>query len=135
MAATATRDKRRASSNVPKLGRRMFPMTASIATFFSVLGCNNQPQARTVHYVDDDAAPGNGCTSWKDACPELQTALAMARPGDIIYVAAGVYRPDYDPKTGEHNGDRLETFHLHNGVQLYGGFAGYESSPERRAGL
>ena len=72
-------------------------------------------------YVDDDGAAGNGCTSWTDACPDLQTALGRAVRGDEILVAAGTYRPGA-------SGDRAATFQLKSGVTVYGGFAGAESS-------
>ena len=50
-------------------------------------------QAQDTWFVDDDAG-GNGCTTWVDACPDLQTALGLADSGDQIWVAAGTYKPD-----------------------------------------
>ncbi len=88
-------------------------------------------RAQTVYYVDDDGAPGNGCTSWLDACPDLQTALGLAVSGDQIWVAAGTYRPhDCNPTC-----DRTATFQLMTGVALYGGFDGSETMLAQRAGL
>lgn len=51
-------------------------------------------EAQTVWYVDDDGDLGNSCTSWPDACPELQTALSLAGPGDQVWIAIGTYKPD-----------------------------------------
>lgn len=75
-------------------------------------------QAQTTRYVDDDGSPANGCTSWEDACPDLQTALGLAvvDSGDEIRIAKGTYTP-----TGP-GGSPAATFRLKNGVTLYGGF-------------
>ncbi len=51
-------------------------------------------QAQDTWFVDDDGAGGNGCTTWVDACPDLQTALGLADSGDQMWVAAGTYKPD-----------------------------------------
>ena len=77
--------------------------------------------AQTTWYVDDDGDVGGGCTSWGDACPELQTALSLANPNDQIWVAVGTYKPDYDVIDGQHTGDRAATFRLISGVGIYGG--------------
>lgn len=91
--------------------------------------------AQTVWYVDDGGDTENGCTSWADACLELQTALSLTEAGDQIWVAAGTYKPDYDVATGKHTGDRGAAFELTSGVGVYGGFDGTEGSLEDRAGL
>ena len=38
-------------------------------------------------------ADNGGC--WEDAFVDLQDALAVAAPGDEIWVAAGVYTPEH----------------------------------------
>ncbi|MCZ6654091.1 MAG: right-handed parallel beta-helix repeat-containing protein [Planctomycetota bacterium] len=91
--------------------------------------------AQSVWYVDDDGDSENGCTSWADACPELQTALSLATDGDQIWVAEGTYKPDYNAKTGQHTGDRKTTFQLIGGVALFGGFDGTEDNLEDRPGF
>jgi hypothetical protein len=92
-------------------------------------------QGQSVWYVDDDGDPQNGCTSWEDACPELQTALDIVEPGDQIWVAVGTYLPDFDVETGEHTGNPHGHFRLQDGVAMYGGFEGWEQSLEERSGL
>jgi predicted outer membrane repeat protein len=66
---------------------------------------------------------GNGA-SWEQAC-DLQAALAQAKAGDEIWVAAGKYLPT-------RNGDRTISFNIHDGVKLYGGFVGFEADRSRR---
>ena len=73
--------------------------------------------AATTWYVDDDATPGDG-TAWETAFAELQSALAVASAGDEIRLAQGVYRPDFDPDAGVHNGDRDASFTLVNDVTI-----------------
>jgi len=84
----------------------------------------------TVIYVDAGAAGASDGTSWVDAYTDLQDALAAAaalETSDIeIWVTAGTYRPD----RGTLN--RNATFRLLDGVALYGGFVGVESSRTQR---
>ncbi len=94
-------------------------------------GCVGSPPLSDngLRYVDDDGVPDNCCTSWDDACRELQTALSLAESGDQIRVAAGVYKPDYDIPAGQHTGDRAATFQLISGVALRGGYLGLSAGP------
>lgn len=78
-------------------------------------------------YVNDDATGANNGSSWEDAYTDLQVALAAAQSGDQIWVAAGVYYPTSGP-----NPNRNLAFTLANGVAIYGGFAGTESSLNQR---
>lgn len=83
--------------------------------------------ATAVIFVKADAAGNHDGSSWQDAFTELQDALAVAQTGDDIWVAAGTYRPDYDPQTQQHTNDRSASFQLIDGVDVYGGFAGDET--------
>jgi len=47
-------------------------------------------------YVDADATGTNNGSSWEDAYTYLQDALNAAVPGNVIWVAKGVYKPDQD---------------------------------------
>jgi len=69
-------------------------------------------------------ADGAG-TSWTDALGNLSDALNMAQSGDEIWVAEGVYAPTATT-------DRTISFHIKDGIKLYGGFAGTESGLEFR---
>ncbi len=55
------------------------------------IGYHRRP---SVWYVEDDGDTENGCTSWEDACSDLQTALGLVNSGDEIRVAQGTYRAD-----------------------------------------
>jgi hypothetical protein len=86
-----------------------------------------------VLYVDRDApGPTHDGLSWATAFTEVQTALDAAGAGDEIWVAAGVYYPDYDPAEGRYTGYVTASFVLRPGVALYGGFAGGETGREQR---
>lgn len=77
----------------------------------------------TTYYVKQGAT-GNG-TSWANAFGSLQSALAKAVAGDQIWVAAGKYTPT-------NTTDRTISFEIADGVQVYGGFAGNETSLNQR---
>ncbi len=78
-----------------------------------------------VWFVNEHATGANVGTSWGDAFTDLQSALTSAQSGDEIWVAAGTYRPTTTT-------DRSKSFTLVEGVALYGGFAGTETSRDQR---
>ncbi len=80
--------------------------------------------ANGILYVNQNATGANSGTSWSDAYTNLQDALAVAHAGDEIWVATGTYTP--------HSSDRTVSFNLVNGVAVYGGFAGTETSRAER---
>jgi hypothetical protein len=81
-------------------------------------------------FVDAHATGMNHGSNWTDAYTKLQDALSVAVSGDRIWVAAGTYKPDQGG--GQTVNDRTATFQLKNGVKLYGGFTGGETSVEQR---
>ena len=76
-------------------------------------------------YVDANATGTNNGSSWANAFTELHSATAIAGYGAQIWVAKGTYFP-----TSGTNRDI--SFHIANGVELYGGFAGGETSVGQR---
>ena len=70
------------------------------------------------------AAPRDG-RSWETALRRIHDALAVAKPGDEVWLAKGTYLTS---KTG----NRSESFRLKPGVSVFGGFAGTETEREQR---
>ncbi len=87
-------------------------------------------------YVDADAAPGANGTSWADALTDLQNALTAAAVADgavnEIWVAAGTYTPAPPLSHPDSRARLFASFQLVDGVAVYGGFAGHESSLAER---
>ncbi len=85
---------------------------------------------RGIVYVDKMAAGANTGKSWADAYVDLQTGLDAAQAGDQLWVAESTYFPvACSPCTED---DRQAAFHLKNGVEIYGGFAGVETALAQR---
>jgi hypothetical protein len=87
------------------------------------------PARAGIRYVNAGLSTGqDDGTSWADAFQGsngLQAALAAAVAGDQVWAAQGSYKPT----TGA---TRSISFVLRNGVEIYGGFAGTETSLGQR---
>ena len=93
----------------------------------------------SVLFVDADAAEGGDGTAWMTALQDLESALsataeynsdAVAENDiDAIWIAEGTYSPTRMRDPGD---SRTLTFSLVDGVTLYGGFSGDETSLETR---
>ncbi|MGL6196817.1 MAG: hypothetical protein ACRC2T_18550, partial [Thermoguttaceae bacterium] len=81
-------------------------------------------------FVDASVAASGAGASWSTAFKTLQEALNVATSGTEVWIADGTYTPS---KRTNVNESRSETFSLINGVSLYGGFAGTESTKDQRA--
>ena len=81
-------------------------------------------------YVYKDAAGVNDGTSWATAFNELREALEWGPCENVteIWVAAGTYKPTA-------GADREATFQLQNGLTIYGGFEGWETTVSERDSL
>jgi hypothetical protein len=90
---------------------------------------------QTIIRVDVDTPDNNDGSSWGKAYRFLQDALANAnsavKPVEI-WVADGNYYPDGNTADPCGTGNREATFRLINGVAIYGGFAGGETSLDER---
>ena len=80
-------------------------------------------------FVNASASGSNNGSSWLDAFTDLQDALSIASSDDQIWVAAGTYKPSVETAG---TGSRFKTFQINNGIAVYGGFAGTESTIEER---
>lgn len=76
-------------------------------------------------YVNPTASGANTGLSWNDAFSNLQVALSTAEYGNEIWIVGGVYYPTQGV-------DRAIYFNLKNGVAIYGGFEGDETTKEQR---
>jgi predicted outer membrane repeat protein len=105
----------------------VFRVLVVLVLIFSQLGWTISRASASPIYckVDADATGANDGTTWTNAFTDLQSALGASSCTEI-WVAAGTYRPT----TGT---DRTATFQLKNGVALYGGFAGTETTRDPRS--
>ena len=83
-------------------------------------------KAHSQIFVNASATGSNNGDSWSNAYIYLQDGLANASSGDEIWIAAGTYYPDEGG--GKTDNSRTAYFTLVNGVSLYGGFSGSETS-------
>ncbi len=104
----------------PNSGVNILSSAGSSDVFISKL-----PFASQRYYVKADAVGANDGTSWENAFTDLQSALFVSARGDEVWVAAGTYFPTVD-------GGPDISFVLSDGVQVYGGFIGNETSREQR---
>ena len=95
---------------------------------------SNLMLGQTVLRVNSNTPCTTGCdgTSWALAFDHVQDALDVAVTGQAIWVAAGTYVPATNPPGINLAGLLDKTFHLVNGIKLYGGFAGTETSLSQR---
>ncbi len=77
-----------------------------------------------VIYITTTGAGNRDGTSWENASPNLTAALGIVVPKQQIWVAQGKYTPGTV---------RASTFTLVDGVAMYGGFIGNETSINQRS--
>lgn len=103
-------------------------MILRTAKLFLLFLCFSLPLTAQIIYVAPGAT-GNG-TSWADAIGDFQVALQSANFGDQIWLASGTYYPILCNNCSTI--DRNTAFEIPNGVAVYGGFSGIESSLSER---
>jgi hypothetical protein len=79
--------------------------------------------AQKTIFVNQNANGLQTGQSWIDAYTDLQQAIGNAVHGDTIWVAQGTYKP---------GPERFQSFAMVSGVQLYGGFSGFETDLAQR---
>lgn len=103
-----------------------------LPALFACVAVTTVARAQNRLYVDDSAAPGGDGLDWTTAFDSIDDALAVASPGNRIWVAAGEYTPTVEVVPGD---PRSASFALPPGVHLLGGFRGDEATIAERAGL
>jgi uncharacterized protein (TIGR02145 family) len=91
-------------------------------------------------YVNYSATGTQNGTSWPNAFTSIDDALSAARNNYIteIWVAKGIYKPNKYPNDVACDvifTNRDKTFHLVDGVKMYGGFTGTETDINQRVNI
>lgn len=110
---------------------RVFILACSLLTAatMSVLTVHSAPAQLPpvgIIYVDASATGANSGSTWTDAFTSLDSAINAAAAGDFILVAAGTYTQAAWTPDG---------YTITKALNIYGGFAGGETSIDTRAGL
>ncbi|MBC7495263.1 MAG: hypothetical protein H7221_09670 [Flavobacterium sp.] len=93
--------------------------------------------AQTVYYVDSSRADNSGSgLSWSTAKKDIQNAIDIAAAGNQIWIKTGVYYPNASPNMTASTTVTATTpltardyyIQLKNGLSIYGGFAGTETT-------
>ena len=108
-------------TKITSFASRCFSVLMLFILLVGTLGITLAHAAGILHVAPDGIGD---CSSWASAC-SLQTALSNAVSGEEIWVTAGTYKPT----TGI---DRAATFQLKEGVAVYGGFTGMETTRDQR---
>ena len=89
--------------------------------------------AQTIRYVSSTGTNTNPATatSWASSTTNLQGAINASASGDQVWVRAGTFRPT--TTTGPDS--RTISFAMRNGVAIYGGFAGTETTLNQRPAI
>jgi len=85
---------------------------------------NDEPP-RGIIYVTETGSGDFSGSSWANANGKLQSVIDKVAACDQVWVVKGTYKPT---KEVGGKGDRYKTFQMKNGVTVYGGFAGSETS-------
>jgi hypothetical protein len=88
-------------------------------------GLRSEAPAVKIIYVNKHATGSHTGASWANAFTDLQDALDIASFSDHIWVASGVYTPTHQILLTD---TRTATFSLLEGVEVFGGFKGDETS-------
>ncbi len=86
------------------------------------------PDGPSIVYVDASNTGTKNGLSWASAYTNLQNALDGAEANSEIWVSSGTYTPTRSGSTPA----RTDTFMLKDGVGIYGGFSGVETSRNQR---
>ena len=99
---------------------------SAIGWFFMLIFCVGTVAGGVPYLVSPTGNDSSSGLSWPAALATVTQALAKASSGDEIWVAAGTNLP------AAVSASRTNSFTMKSGVDLYGGFAGTESSRDQR---
>ena len=107
-------------------------LTRSICLSVAIFTLGFQSADGAVFRVNGGNTAGGDGLTWSGALNEVQFGVKVreAKPGDVFFVAKGIYRPSVPSETL--SADRALSFAIPEGVALYGGFAGTEDTLEER---
>ncbi len=105
--------------NMKKTIQTLFSALLALSPFYS--------GGQTIYLAQN--ATGDG-TSWADAAGNLKAVLDTAPPGTQIWVKEGIYFPVTCSPCGF--AERNISFVIPNGVKVFGGFAGTETTLDQR---
>ena len=96
-----------------------------------------EPDTAGVLYVNKHVVGGDKSgRDWSNAMPELADALLFAKHNkqivNQIWVAKGNYKPLYIAADNGSNDDKHKSFVIPEGIEVYGGFAGWETDINQR---
>ena len=90
-------------------------------------------QAQVIRYVSTTGTNTNpsSATSWASSTTNLQGAIAASQAGQQVWVKGGLYKPT--TTTGPDS--KTISFSMKNGVAIYGGFRGDETTLSQRPAI
>lgn len=100
-------------------------LVRAVSLLLILLGTSLLAQSQTIRYVKPAAKGAGNGSSWANASGNLQAMINGRAATDQVWIAAGTYKPT----TGT---DRTISFSMKAGVNIYGGFAGSETSLSQR---
>ena len=121
---------RTSAKQKPNKSQHLLTATLVVAAFVAIAPAGDATARQQTIFVNRAATGQNDGTSWEHVFTTLQDAIAASSPGNVLWVAAGTYRPDEG--LNQTAGDRVATFLISHDLTLYGGFAGTETSLEER---
>ncbi|WP_298418254.1 choice-of-anchor Q domain-containing protein [uncultured Kordia sp.] len=111
-------------------------LTGLSSNFYDIYlraNCSGNPSAFELHtvgfkvpiFVNANATGANNGSGWANAYTSLETALAVASDDDVLWIAAGTYKPA--------GTSRSNSFMITNdNITIYGGFNGTETQLSER---
>ncbi len=110
---------------------KKFPFKTLLIYFIFIFCTIGKITAQNIIYVNKNVTTSGNGSSWNTAYKELNQALTVASNGKEIWVAKGIYAPIYCTNCNT-NAEKDATFSIPDGVKLYGGFVGNETSITQR---